>query len=277
MPADSFTLYYADGTCGVQSSRLIFLRPPRVPKDPGAAADAKHGMTSRHHLQAKSALRYALPAIPGSGNAKGRYDRYACGECRPRCAALIVTRDLAGVATSRLAMSDGRQSALAGTLIGPSLQASQTPETSAAPAREWTIRRHRTLSGSPRRLSWMLVPHEVAVRAAVALTRMAGFAPDSVTVAGRGAVPVGASQNPPAAPAPATAATDAARAATRHRPCGRPVAASSPLPSGRRSLGTPASRPGNGARTISSARHAGQPGRCASTRARSPASAAPRT
>src|SRR5262245_64515380 len=108
-------------------------------------------------------------------------------------------------------MSDGRQSALAGTLIGPSLQASQTPETSVAPAREWTIRRHRTLRGSPRRLSWMLVPQEVAVRAAVALTRMAGFAPDSVTVAGRGAVSVpvppavGASQNPPATPA--TAAT----------------------------------------------------------------------
>jgi hypothetical protein len=64
-------------------------------------------------------------------------------------------------------MSDGRQSALAGTLIGPSLQASQTPVTSVAPVLEWTIRRHGTLSGSPRRWSWMLVPHEVAVRAAV--------------------------------------------------------------------------------------------------------------
>src|SRR5215469_7939712 len=177
-------------------------------------------------------------------------------------------------------MSDGRQSALAGTLIGPSLQASQTPLTSVAPVLEWTIRRHGTLSGSPRRWSWMLVPHEVAVRAAVALTRMAGFAPDSVTVAGRGAVPVPvpASQNPPAAPA--TAAADAATAATRHRRpgrapvpagagaatghlcCGRPrvladaarpVAAPGSVPSGRRSPGTSASRPGNGARRISSA------------------------
>ena len=49
----------------------------------------------------------------------------------------------------------------------------------------------------------MLVPHEVAVRAAVARTCMPGFAPESVTVAGRRAVPVGASQNPPAAPATA--------------------------------------------------------------------------
>src|SRR5215470_12556032 len=119
-------------------------------------------------------------------------------------------------------MSDTRQPALAGTLIGPSLQASQTPVTSVAPVREWTIRRHGTLSGSPRRLSWMLVPHDVAVSAAVALTCMAGFAPDSVTVAGRRAVPapVGASQNPPAVPA--TAATDAATAATRHGRRGRP-------------------------------------------------------
>src|SRR5690348_8915560 len=108
-------------------------------------------MMSRHHLPAKAHCGARFPAIPGSGNAKGRYDRYAFGECRPRCAALIVTRVLAGVATSRLAMSDGRQSALAGTVIGPSLQASQTPVTSAAPAREWTIRRHRTLSRSEER------------------------------------------------------------------------------------------------------------------------------
>ena len=86
-------------------------------------------------------------------------------------------------------MSEGRQPALAGTLIGPSLQASQTPATSVTPVLEWTIRRHGTLSGSPRRRSRMLVPHEVAVRAAVALTRMAGFAPESVTVAGRGPSP----------------------------------------------------------------------------------------
>src|SRR5215471_20583520 len=111
-------------------------------------------------------------------------------------------------------MSDGRQAALAGTLIGPSLQASQTPVTSVAPVLERTIRRQGTLSGSPRRRSWMLVPHEVAVSAAVAVMCMAGFAPVSVTVAGRWAAPVGASQNPPAAPA--IAATPAA-AAARHR------------------------------------------------------------
>src|SRR5262249_17134710 len=100
-------------------------------------------------------------------------------------------------------MSDGRQPALAGTLIGPSLQASQTPRTSVAPVREWTIRRQGPLSGGPGGLGWMLVPHEVAVRAAVALTCMPGFAPESVTVAARWAAPVGASQNPPAAPATA--------------------------------------------------------------------------
>src|SRR5215831_1331748 len=184
-------------------------------------------MTSRHQWQVKAHCGARLPAILCGSNAKGRHDHYAFGECHPRRAALIVTRVLAGVATSRLAISDGRQSALAGTLIGPLLQASQTPETSVAPVLEWTIRRHLTLRGSPRSLSWMLVPHEVAVRAAVALTRMAGFAPDSVTVAGREAVPVpvSASQNPPTAPA--TAATDAATAATRHRRSGR-----APVPAG---------------------------------------------
>src|SRR5215831_16020795 len=182
-------------------------------------------MTSRHQWQVKAHCGARLPAILCGSNAKGRYDHYAFGECRPPCAAPIVTRVLAGVATSRLAMSDGRQSALAGTLIGPSLQAAQTPATSVAPVLEWTIRRHRTLRGSPRRLSWILVPHEVAVSAAVALTRMTGFAPDSVTVAGREAVPVGASQNPPAAPA--TAARDAVTAAARHRRWGR-----APVPAG---------------------------------------------
>src|SRR5215471_18342095 len=142
-------------------------------------------------------------------------------------------------------MSDGRQPALAGTLIGPLLQASQTPVTSVAPVRERTTRRHGTLSGSPRRRSWMLVPHVVAVRAAVAATCMPGFAPESVTVGGRWAAPVGASQNPPAAPA--IAATHAAMAATCHRWPGPPrvlVSAACPgaapgiLPAGRRSSGT---------------------------------------
>src|SRR5689334_7784303 len=73
--------------------------------------------------------------------------------------ALIVTRVLVVVATWRLAMSEGRQPALAGMLTGPSLQASQTPVTSVAPVRERTIRRHGTLSGSPRTRSWILVPH----------------------------------------------------------------------------------------------------------------------
>src|SRR5262252_5559633 len=119
------------------------------------------------------------------GSDEARRGRYALGESRHRFATLIVTSVLAGVATSRLAMSDTRQPALAGTLTGPSPQASQTPLTSVAPVRDRTIRRHGTLSGSPRRRSWMLVPHEVAVRAAVALRCMAGFTPDSVMAAGR--------------------------------------------------------------------------------------------
>src|SRR5215471_11568327 len=116
-------------------------------------------------------------------------------------------------------MSDGRKPALAGTVIGPSRQASQTPVTSVAPARERAIRRHGTLSGAPRSRSWMLVPHEVGVRTTVALTCMAGFVPDRVTAAGRGAAPVAVSQIPPAVPA--AAATHAAAAIARHRLAGR--------------------------------------------------------
>src|SRR5215472_2919027 len=130
-----------------------------------------------------------------------------------RAGPVIVTRFLAVVATCRLAMSDGSQPALAGTVIGPVRQASQTPVTSVAPVREWTIRRHGTLSGSPLTRSWMLVPQDVAVRAAVTIMCRAGFAPESVTVADRWLAARGASQNPPAAPA--MAATDAAMAAAR--------------------------------------------------------------
>src|SRR5215472_3507338 len=125
---------------------------------------------------------------------------------------LIVTRFLVVVATWRLPMSDGSQPALAGTVIGPVRQASQTPVISVAPARERTIRRHGTLSGSPSTRSSMLVPQDVAVRAAVAVTCRAGFAPDSVTVAGRWLAARGASQNPPAAPAMAATAAAAATA-----------------------------------------------------------------
>src|SRR5690349_11173475 len=150
-------------------------------------------------------------------------------------------------------MSDGRKPALAGTVIGPSRQAAQTPVISVAPARERAIRRHGTLSGAPRSRSWMPVPHEVAVRTAVALTWVAGFVADRVTVAGRGAAPGAVSQVPPAVPA--AAATHAAAAIARHRRAGRlcaPAGAGRPAvrPGGsgwaRMSPGRPASRPGNG-------------------------------
>src|SRR5262249_53643791 len=136
--------------------------------------------------QSVAAMRAALPLAhaamrePGPGH--GIRPGPGAGGARRR--ALIVTRVLAVVATCRLAMSAGRQAALAGTVIGPSLQASQTPVTSVAPVRERAIRRHCTLSGAPRRRSWMLAPHEVAVSTAVALTCVAGFVPDSVTPAG---------------------------------------------------------------------------------------------
>src|SRR5215470_6714380 len=137
-----------------------------------------------------------------------------------RAGPLIVTRFLAVVATCRLAMSDGSQPALAGTVIGPVRQASQTPVTSVAPARERTISRHGTLSGSPLTRSSMLVPQDVAVRAALAVTCRAGFAPESVTAGGRWLAARGASQNPPAAPA--MAATEAAMATARRVRAERP-------------------------------------------------------
>ena len=105
---------------------------------------------------------------------------------------------------------------------------------------------------------------------------MAGFVPDRVTVAGRGAPPmagrgappVAVSQIPPAVPA--AAARHAAAAIARHRLAGwmrRPAGAGclSAWPGGsgwaRMSPGRPASKPGNGASFISSAWQAGQPGR----------------
>src|SRR5215469_8130162 len=115
---------------------------------------------------------------------------------------LIVTRLLVAVAICRLAMSDGRQAALAGTLIGPSRQASQTPLISVAPDRERTMRRHCTFTGRPLSLSSMLVPQDVPVRAAVAATCVAPFAPwRTMAAVGPAAVPVCASQYPPAPPA----------------------------------------------------------------------------
>ena len=116
-------------------------------------------------------------------------------------------------------MSDGRQPALAGTVIRPARQASQTPVTSVAPARERTIRRHGTLSGSPFTRSSMLVPQDVAVRAAVAVTCLAGFAPDSVTVAGRWfAARVQARMRPPRPRRGHHAAMAAARQVRAERP-----------------------------------------------------------
>src|SRR5215475_564659 len=92
----------------------------------------------------------------------------------------MVTRLLVAVFTWRLAMSDGRQAALPGTVTGPGLQASHTPATSLLPARERTTSQHWTLSGTPLTRSRMLVPHEVAVSAATARTCAAGLAPDTV-------------------------------------------------------------------------------------------------
>jgi hypothetical protein len=83
-------------------------------------------------------------------------------------------------------MSAGRTPALAGTVTGPALQASQTPVTSVAPVRERMIRRHGTLSGRPRATSRILVPQDVPVSVTVTRTWVAGFAPDSVMAAGAG-------------------------------------------------------------------------------------------
>jgi len=83
-------------------------------------------------------------------------------------------------------MSAGRTPALAGTVTGPALQASQTPVTSVAPVRERMIRRHGTLSGKPRATSRILVPQDVPVSVTVTRTWVAGFAPDSVMAAGVG-------------------------------------------------------------------------------------------
>src|SRR5215472_13119035 len=84
--------------------------------------------------------------------------------------ASIVTSLRVLVTTCRLAIPDGRQATLAGTLIGPSRQASHIPPTSVAPVRERTIRRHTTSFGTPLSRNSIVVPHEVAVSLTVALT-----------------------------------------------------------------------------------------------------------
>lgn len=99
-------------------------------------------------------------------------------------------------------MSPGRHPALAGTLTGPSLQASQTPVTSVPPVRERTISRHGSLSGRPQAISRILVPQDVPVSVTVTCTFVTALAPDSVTAAGGGLAPGRlapgwASQNPP--------------------------------------------------------------------------------
>src|SRR6185437_7246338 len=98
-----------------------------------------------------------------------------------------------------------------GMLTGPFAQASQTPLTSSRPLREWTIRRQSTFSGSPLTCSSMLVPHEVAVRVAVAATFVAGSAPLRVSTAGCGPAAPDESQSPP----PVAAARHAAAAAAQ--------------------------------------------------------------
>jgi hypothetical protein len=92
----------------------------------------------------------------------------------------MVTRLLAEVVTWRLAISDGSQDALAGMLTGPFSHASQAPLTSERPFSERTTKRHSTFSGSPLTCSWMLLPHDVAVRVAVAVTCVAEFVPVNV-------------------------------------------------------------------------------------------------
>ncbi|HEY2264015.1 MAG TPA: hypothetical protein VGI96_15435 [Streptosporangiaceae bacterium] len=106
-------------------------------------------------------------------------------------------------------MSDGSQEALAGMLTGPFAHASQTPLTSVRPLRERTIRRHSTFSGSPRTCSWMLVPHDIAVRAAVALTCVAASAPLTFSAVAAGPAAPEENRNPPPAPTARQAAAAA--------------------------------------------------------------------
>src|SRR5215472_19199647 len=121
--------------------------------------------------------------------------------------ASIVTSLRVLVTTCRLAMPDGCQATLAGTLIGPSRQASHIPPTSVAPARERTMRRHTTFLGSPLSRNSMLVPHVVAVSLAVALTCVARSEPVSTMPAAVGCwVPAVASQSPVRRPAAAAQA-----------------------------------------------------------------------
>jgi len=77
-------------------------------------------------------------------------------------------------------MSDSRQPALAGMVIGPSRQASHTPEVSVPPARDRTTSRQRAFSGAPRMVSRVppgqirrAAPTAAAAAAVSAVTRPA--------------------------------------------------------------------------------------------------------
>jgi hypothetical protein len=155
----------------------------------------------------------AFSAFLGRRDQSGRREYHAHCDQRPagddgpaglNGDALIVTRDLWPATTARLAMSDGRQAALAGTVIGPSRHASHRPVVSVAPASDLTTSRQRTFSGTPRTVSRMLVPHDVATNVAVACTCEARLAPDSVT----GGLPLGrVGDDPLKVPLMAAAAT----------------------------------------------------------------------
>src|SRR6266446_4199566 len=180
-------LYYASVVRGVQPRDR--LRVPRAPIRPFAARAA----TSRK-----------LSCWPSHRNRRLRAEDCFAGAAP---AVLIVTAALAPTFTCRLAISEGRQPALAGTVIEPSRQASHTPAVSAAPVRDRTTSRQRTFNGTPRIVSRILVPHDAAVRAAVACTWVARFTPANVT----GGCPPGSWR--PVAPTttPTAAATHAAR------------------------------------------------------------------
>jgi hypothetical protein len=126
-------------------------------------------------------------------------------------------------------MSDGRQSALAGTVIGPSRQACHRPVISVRPASDLTTSRQRTLSGTPLTVNRMLVPHDVATNLAVAWTCELWLIPDSVT----GGFPLGrVGDDPLKVPAMAAAATamDAAATSEPASPAARNLLACPPLP-----------------------------------------------
>src|SRR5215469_12914530 len=102
-----------------------------------------------------------MPVRKASANYGYRRNDWPGAQPGTRRASIVSSLRVA-VTTCRLAMPDGRQATLAGTLIGPSRHASHTPPTSVAPVREWTIRRHTTFLGTPLSRNSMLVPQEVA-------------------------------------------------------------------------------------------------------------------